>query len=93
MFQGQIKRIIKNNLFTLMLVTLVISLLVIFVILFNAIHQANYQNIFKQHRSVNELLFKHKNNGSINPVDVNYIDSWMTFKYINTSINNILDFK
>jgi len=84
MLKKNLKLLLKKDLLKIMLIALIISLLIIFVILFNAIHRNNYQNIFKQHKSVNELLFKHKNNGTLNPADINYIDYWMTFKYINT---------
>jgi len=66
---------------------LLLALLILSVLLARSLLVVNRQGSFKQHRPLNQLLFGRQKGVAVPPADVNYIDSWMTFKYLNTIFN------
>ena len=74
----------KKYSFKLILLALGIAILFFSFLLVRNIRAVNRSGMISQHRSLNELLLGRQKNQTISVSDVNYIDYWMTFKYINT---------
>ncbi|MDD5769655.1 MAG: hypothetical protein PHE25_01700 [Candidatus Gracilibacteria bacterium] len=74
-FINNIKK--KNHLSYLLILILILLIIFFSVGLFRNIHK---NNIFTQRKNLLDFLGNHKTNIS----DVNYVESWMTFRYINT---------
>ena len=81
--KNDIGTIIKKLSFELAIISLVTVLFGLAFFLTINLRTASRQSSLKQHRSISALLFTHKKSGLILPADANYIDSWMTFRYIN----------
>jgi len=81
---NNVKLLMKKYSFKLILLALGIAILFFSFLLVRNIRAVNRSGMISQHRSLNELLLGRQKNQTISVSDVNYIDYWMTFKYINT---------
>lgn len=70
------------------LIGIIIVLLTIFsVLLVHNIQLAHKTGVFQNRTSISELLLKNKQTNVTSIQDVEYIDVWMTFEYINFIFN------
>jgi hypothetical protein len=81
--KDNIKLVIKKISFMLAIIALSIILLIFSFVLINNLHTVSRQEVSIQHKTVAGLLFNRQKMGAITAADVNYIDYWMTFRYIN----------
>lgn len=66
------------------LIMVLITLLLVFsVLLVRNIQFAHKTGVFENHLPISELLLKHKQMNETSMTDIEYIDAWMTFQYIN----------
>lgn len=84
-----LKNILKKiTLVEILVVVLVTVLLITFsVFLVHNIRTAEKSGVFKQHKTAYELLIDHKKLNQTTTQDIEYIDTWMTFQYINFVFN------
>ena len=62
----------------------IIVLLILFsVFLIRNIQLAHRSGVFQNHMPISELLLKNKQMNQTSARDIEYIDTWMTFQYIN----------
>ncbi|MDP2103520.1 MAG: hypothetical protein Q8K26_01200 [Candidatus Gracilibacteria bacterium] len=70
------------------IVVLIMVLLITFsVFLVHNIEMAKKSGVFTQRKSVYEMLIDHKKLNQTTVADIEYIDTWMTFQYINFVFN------
>jgi len=81
MLENPLKKISSLESF---LIIATIALLMIFsVLLIRNIQLAHKTGVFEKHTPISELLLKNKEANQTSIADVDYIDVWMTFQYIN----------
>lgn len=70
------------------LIVFLSAILIIFTVLIaRNIIIARRIGLFSRHKPVSELLLRQKGMNAISASDADYIDSWMTFRYINFIFN------
>lgn len=85
MFKNLSKKVTPGESIVLMIIVI---LLAIFSVLFvRNIISAHRAGVFAAHRPISDLLLKNKATHTTSVKDVEYIDTWMTFKYINFIFN------
>lgn len=81
--QGNRKILIRTA-----LIVFLSAILIIFTVLIaKNIIIAHKTGLFSRHKSASELLLRQKGMNAISASDADYIDSWMTFRYINFIFN------
>lgn len=66
------------------LIIAAIALLMVFSsLLIRSVQLAHKTGVFEKHTPISELLLKNKETNRTSVADVDYIDVWMTFQYIN----------
>jgi len=81
MFQKIFKNITKIEL--LLIWATIILIILFFIFLVHNIQSAHRSWVFTHHTSVSEYLLKNKQASKTSFADIEYIDTWMTFQYIN----------
>lgn len=66
------------------LIIAIIILLILFSVFFiRNVQLAHKTGVFQSHMPISELLLKNKQTNQTSVRDIEYIDTWMTFQYIN----------
>lgn len=73
----------KLSIESILMILIVVALILMSVVLVRNINMAKKGGAFKQHVPISDFLLKNKRTNSATIADVEYIDTWMTFQYIN----------
>ncbi|MDD5377413.1 MAG: hypothetical protein PHH16_04870 [Candidatus Gracilibacteria bacterium] len=81
MLENPMKKI--SPLESILVIVTIVLLIAFSVLLIRNIQLAHKTGLFGNHAPISELLLRNKETNQTSIADVDYIDTWMTFQYIN----------